>query len=363
MGTKLERAKKSNSRAVRINSNVKIAKIEKTNDNGIYKCACCGKEYTTQKANFPVSNSILFAGNDGRLTICRDCVERYYLQLVGVYSGNEEHAIERCCQIFDWYYSNDVVAMTKKEAGGKSRISQYITKMNLNQIKLKGTTYLDTLREREKEKIMCVEDIRKADDDDTATIAHTVSSDTIKFFGFGYTDAEYEYLEDQYGDWCARYECNTKAQEELFKSLCIAQLTIQRVQKNGTTKEIADAMKTFQDLLGTANLKPSQTNDNALAEQNTFGTLIKKWENEKPIAEPEEEWKDVDGIRKYIDTYFLGHLCNLVHVKNDKEAAYREEMEKYTVKPPTYEEEDLCETSILDKFSDKGKGGLNDDPS
>lgn len=361
--SKSERAKKSNSSAIRIDPNIKIAKIEKTNDNSKYKCSCCGKEYTAQKGNFPVSNSILFAGNDGYLTVCRDCVERFYLQMVGAYSGNEEHAIERCCQIFDWYYSNDVVAMTRKEAGGKSRISQYPGKMNLSQIKLKGTTYMDTLRDRQNEKIMCLEDVRQSDGDEGDETISTVSAETIKFFGFGYTDNEYEYLEDQYGDWCARYECKTKAQEELFKSLCIAQLTIQRAQKQGTTKDVNDAMKTFQDLLGTANLKPSQTNDNALADQNSFGTLIKKWENERPIAEPEEEWKDVDGIERYIDTYFLGHLCNLVHVKNDKEAAYRAEMEKHTVKPPVYEEDDLGETSLLDKFSDKDKGGSDDDSS
>ena len=100
-------------------------------------------------------------------------------------------------------------------------------------------------------------------------------------------------------------------------------------------------------------MKPSQTNDNALADQNTFGTLIKKWETERPIGEPDEEWKDVDEIERYISTFFLGHLCNLVHVKNDYEELYREEMAKYTVTPPEYEEDDLGETSLLDKFSDK----------
>jgi hypothetical protein len=360
MGTRMQATKKLSSRAVQIDKNVKIAKIEQK-PKGIYKCSCCGKEYPTQKGNFPVSNSVLFAGNDGYITVCRDCVERYYLQMVGVYSGNEAHAIERCCQIFDWYYNDAAVAMTKNASMGYSRISMYPGKANLTQIKQKGTTYVDTLKDRQNAKIMSAEDIKpipqvSEEDNDTEEAIHSIPEETIRFFGFGYTSDEYEYLEDQYEDWCARYECKTKAQEELFKSLCIAQLTIQKAQKKGTTKDVNDAMRTFQDLLGTANLKPSQTNDNALTEQNTFGTLIKKWENDKPISEPEEEWKDVDGIEKYIDTFFLGHLCNLVHVKNDKEASYRAEMEKYTVKPPVYEEDDLGETSLLDKFSDKDKG-------
>jgi hypothetical protein len=114
-------------------------------------------------------------------------------------------------------------------------------------------------------------------------------------------------------------------------------------------------MKMFNDLLGAANLKPSQNSDNALIDQNTFGTLIRRIENERPICEPLEEWKDVDGIERYIDTYFLGHLCNLVHVKNDNSEKYLREMEKNTVTPPVYEGDlDTGANSILDKYSDKG---------
>ena len=124
-----------------------------------------------------------------------------------------------------------------------------------------------------------------------------------------YSDEEYEYLESEYQSWTTRHECKTKAQEEIFKGLCIAQLTIRRARQNGTNKEFTDAIKTFQDLLGAANLKPSQTNDNALVEQNTFGTLIRRIENERPIREALPEWKDVDDIERYIDTYFLGHMA------------------------------------------------------
>lgn len=98
--------------------------------------------------------------------------------------------------------------------------------------------------------------------------------------------------------------------------------------------KLVEALKVFQDLLGTANLKPSQNNEKAMVEQNTFGTLIKKWENERPISEPLPEWQDVDNIRKYITVYFLGHLCKMVGVQNKYSAAYEEEMAKYRVEMP-----------------------------
>lgn len=352
-GSKSEQSRLKSSSPIQIDTSVKPERIKNDQPNTKYRCTCCGKEYNTQKGNFPVSKSFLYEGNNGYIHICKHCVEKLYQQLVGFYSGNEEHALEHCCRLFDWYYNSDIVAMTKNISQGRSKVLVYPSKMNVNQAK--GTTYLDTLKDRHSNKIMTMSDItpdEMADGEETSG-ASRVSKEAIMFFGFGYTDEEYDFLLNQYTDWTTRYDCKTKAQEELFKSLCIAQLTIQKAQLRGSTKEVTDAMKAFQDLLGTSNLKPSQTNDNALADQNTFGTLIKKWETERPIGEPDEEWKDVDEIERYISTFFLGHLCNLVHVKNDYEELYREEMAKYTVTPPEYEEDDLGETSLLDKFSDK----------
>lgn len=338
--------------AVKIDSSAKPKRIEADPPGTKYRCTSCGKTYTKQDGNFQVSYSPLFKGNNGYLPICRNCVDQYFQQLIGYYSGNEKHALERCCQLFDWYYSEDVISMMDKSAPGKSRVLMYPSKMGMAQIKDKGTTYLDTVKERSTDKIMGADDLLVADSADKAP---SVSRDTIMFFGFGYTDEEYQYLENEYQSWTTRHECKTKAQEEIFKGICIAQLTLRRAQQHGTNKELTDAMKTFQDLLGTANLKPNQTNDNALVEQNTFGTLIRRIENERPIREPLPEWRDVDDIERYISTYFLGHMSKLVHVKNDCADMYERELAKHTVTPPQYEGgDDAGSTSLLDKYSDKG---------
>lgn len=352
--------KRGISGSVKINPKVKIEQLDEIRRKETFKCVCCGKEYASQGRNFYESDSVLFAGNCGYLPFCKDCTERYYKQLMTFFSGNEVHAMERLCQVFDWYYNAEIVQSVLGQAKTKGHytVSAYLMRLRLKGNKTVGkTTFLDTIKEKSSENEKIVEENITVQPIEGEAAEEGVSVETIKFFGYGYTNEEYDYLEEQYGDWCTRYECKTKAQEELFKNLCVAQLSIQRAQRNGTSKEVNDTMKVFQDLLGTANIKPNQTNDNALAEQNSFGTLIKKWENEKPISEPDEAWKDVDGIKKYIDTYFLGHLCNLVHVKNDNEEAYRRELEKYTAKPPVYEEENSDgETTLLDKFSDKGSG-------
>lgn len=353
-GDKKTTAKRiSSARPVKINPNAPIKAITPDVD-GKYKCSCCGKVYPRQSGYFSVTNSVLYKGNNGYLTICRSCAEKYYQQLIDFYSGNKEHALEHCCWLFDWYYNPDIIPMLHNSEKGRTEVSNYTSRMNMIHVQKKGTTYLDTIKDKSKERIMSVEDVRssnEADSSEKESIA--ITADIIKEWGTGYTNDEYQYLIDQYKDWTTRHECKTKAQEELFRTLCVAQLSIRRAQEKGVAKELSEATKVFQDLLGSANLKPSQTNDNTLIEQNTFGTLIKKYENEKPICEPDPQWQDVDGIKQYIDTYFLGHLAKLVHIKNDNEEAYSREMEKYTVKPPEYLEEEQGDTSLLDKYSDK----------
>jgi hypothetical protein len=345
--------KRQQTNTVKIDASSKPKRIEGDPAGTTYRCTCCGKSYTKQSGNFQVSYSPLYKGNNGFLSICRTCEEQHYQQLVGYFSGNERHALERCCQLFDWYYSEDAIAMMEKSAAGRSRVLMYPTKMGIAQIQDKGTTYLDTIKDRTTNKIMGSEDLSVEEDNEENI---QVSRETVMFFGFGYTDEEYQYLESEYQSWTTRHECKTKAQEEIFKGLCLAQLTVLRAQQNGTNKEFTDAMKTFQDLLGSAGLKPNQNNDNSMIEQNTFGTLIRKIENERPIADAQPEWLDVDGINRYIDTYFLGHMAKLVHVKNDKAEMYEREIAKHTVQPPKYEgAEDMASaTSLLDKYSDKG---------
>lgn len=299
-----------------------------------FYCSACQKHYKKQDSNFCKSQSPIFEGNNGFVHICKHCTDKYFSQLVDLFSGNEEKAMDRMCQLFDWYYSDKIFAATRKISADRSRVCAYPAKANLPQYDAKGKTYINTIKDRETKTIDTFDDLEEAKNSGEIK----VSKKTIAFFGLGFAPEQYVFLQEQYSDWTARHECKTKTQEEIFKNLCIAQLNIQIAQQtNGKVKE---AMDTFQNLLGTANLKPCQTNDNTIADQNTFGTLIKKWENEKPISEPDPEWKDVDGIAKYISIYFLGHLCKMMNIKNSYARMYEEEMAKYKVDKPEYEGDD-----------------------
>ena len=159
------------------------------------------------------------------------------------------------------------------------------------------------------------------------------------------------FLEQEYQDWTHRYSCENKSQELLFQRICCKELEINEAQRAG--KDTKELDKTLQDLLGSANLKPSQNNSNALTEAKTFGQLIEKWENEKPIPEPDEEFKDVDRIGLYIDVFFKGHLSKMMGLKNGFSSLYEKFMRKYTVNKPEYDEDSDSEILFEQIFGSK----------
>lgn len=295
-----------------------------------YTCTRCGTEYDRQDINFPGSYSPLYVNNNRRLSICNSCLnelETYYIEML----GSRKEAIKRICMKFDIYWSEAVYELAIKVPAAKSLIKAYISKLNLRAYQ--GKTYDSTLYELGQQGISTFEELAEED-------RSVISEDTIKRFGKGLTVDDYEYLEEQYRDWTTRYECDTKALEELFKNLSIAQLNILKAQRGqGKMKDAQDA---FNNILGAANIKPAQTAVDKLSEQNTLGTLLEKWENEykKPVPEPPERWKDYYGIARYINVFFLGHLCKMLGIKNTYSRMYDEEMKKYKIEKPEYEEDE-----------------------
>ena len=51
------------------------------------------------------SKSPIYAGTDGYLNTCKNCVDNLFTQYTDFFGGNEERAIERICQLFDFYFN------------------------------------------------------------------------------------------------------------------------------------------------------------------------------------------------------------------------------------------------------------------
>lgn len=304
-----------------------------------YTCFYCGNEYA--ESNYYKSFGKFF-NNIGRIPYCKQCIEKFYQYYFEKYTNEgclnpEEKAVKRVCMAMDIYYTrvNFDSAMNKIKRDGIniSPMGQYMKTIGFTQYKDKS--YDDTVSDDDKR------ELATSLSDMSNISERNVDEKTIKFFGSGFSDEDYEYLKEEYDDWVARHECKTKAQEEVFKRICFKQLEILKATRRGEDTKNLDA--TFQNYLDTAKLQPKQNSGDTTADNQTFGTLIDKWENERPLPEIDEELKDVDKIALYVDIFFRGHLSKMMGLKNGLSNLYNKFMKKYTVEKPEYSDEENSE--------------------
>jgi hypothetical protein len=298
-----------------------------------YTCIYCGNEYVD--TNYYNSYS-KFYSNTGKVPYCKQCIERFYQYYLEKYTNEgcltpERKAVKRLCMILDVYFREDVLnsSMKKVKDGimNISLIGQYMKTIQLCQYSRNKETYENTITQEEKDGLIAVPISDISD-------SRNVDEDTIRFFGNGFTDSDYEFLKREYEDWTARHECKTKSQEEIFKDICFNRLqNLKALQKGEDTKDITAS---FQKLLDSGKLQPKQNAGDTMADNQTFGTLIDKWENTRPLPEIDEELRDVDKIGYYIDTFFRGHTCRMLNVKNALSNLYSSMMKKFTVNKPEY---------------------------
>ena len=304
------------------------------NGKNLYICYSCGNTSVMERFT-NIVRSTLWNGMGGHLPICKDCIYSYYLYLLdNVYDGNVKYAVRRICSMFDIYF-NDEVYESSKKVNSKNPISNYLQILNSSTYnKHRGKTYTDTLCETSG--TTTTSSTVVWDNKNQNVIKHQVR----KFFGSGFDEEDYQFLYEQYLDWTNRNEVEGKSQEELVKRLCFKQLEIYKATKAGNNTKDLDA--SFQSLLNSANLSPKQIISDE-QDVHSFGQLIQKLENTRPVAEIDEELKDVDKIGLYIDVFFKGHLAKMMGLKNGLSRLYSKFMKKYTVEKPEYKDDETNE--------------------
>lgn len=307
----------------------------------IVYCLSCGNECKADELYCSKSELYKFKK---KIPYCRDCLNKIYeyysdkYKNLG-YKNPERKAIERICMALDVYYSDatyeSALNIKRTTMPDTSIVALYFKQVHLTQYGARKD-YDSTINER----------YMQNSNDDLAVFSKSEQSvrydneieEASKFFGSGFSDDDYMFLKEQYEDWTTRHECETKSQEEIFKRICFKQLEILKATRLGLDTKDLDA--TFQKLLETAKLQPKQNSSESNSNAQTFGMLIDKWENTRPIPEIDEELRDVDKIGLYLDTFFKGHLARMMNLKNGASDLYTKTMNKYTVKKPEYKDDE-----------------------
>lgn len=327
--------------------------IEMSSDTAI--CSRCGKKYSRRKGYFPVSYAILHKGI-GYIPVCKDCIDTMYNTYLAQ-CNNAKDAVRQMCRKLDLYWSESVYEMVSRKSTTHSMMTQYIAKINT--VSYAGKSYDDTLSESGTLWSFNEDANSSTDYDDSNTQADEIietPDEIIAFWGSGYSDEMYRELEQRRQYWMSKFPDGIELDvgtEALIRQICSLELDINRDRIAG--KSVDKSVNALNNLLGSANLKPTQQKaDGDNAQENTpFGVWIRRWETQRPIPDPDPELEDVDGIIRYISIWFLGHLCKMLGIKNTYCRLYEEEIAKMRVDRPEYEDED-DETLFNDIFGGSG---------
>lgn len=337
---------------------IPLANVGQTGDrkSGIC-CYRCGKKYAGYKNNFLQSYSAMHKGVT-YLPYCVDCTNDIYRQYLEEY-GDAKEAVFQFCRKLDIYWDDSIFDTAFKIAPEHALASTYLAKISA--VKYAGKSFDDTIRERGMKISINAEPDGAGSGDEEALTGFgydiRITPDIIEFWGPGYTESMYKSLEQRKKYWVTQLgggelDVGTGA---LIRQICATEIDINAARTAGAP--VDKLVNTLNTLLGSAKLKPTQRDDESAAYDKTpMGVWIDRFEQKRPIPEPDPEFQDVDGVIQYITIWFLGHLCKMLGIKNKYCRMYEETIASMRVEHPEVEEAD-DEDFFNAIFAGQNKGG------
>lgn len=324
-------------------------------DTTSVSCRKCGRRYGRMKGYFAVSYGDLYKGV-GYLPYCKDCVDKMYNNYYNIIQ-NKKMAVRQMCRKLDIYWNQQIFDMAEAKSTTKTIMTSYLAKVTAT--RYAGKSYDDTLKEEGKlwESVGIEDNGTNSQINSNGTIEEitlqNIPEDVKAFWGTGYTADMYMALEQRKNYWMSefpegyKFDIGTKI---LIKQICALELDINRDRAAG--KSADKNINTLNTLLGSLNIKPVQQKaDEASSglDSTPLGVWLYRYENEKPLPEIDDDLKDVNGLKKYIFTWF-GHVCKMLGVKNTYTKLYEEEIARLRVEKPEYDDDD-DETLLINSYS------------
>jgi hypothetical protein len=272
-------------------------------------CTVCGGG-----KDFYVSNSP-FHKFTGKLHVCKDCFWNFV--------GDDLNKLIQALRMIDKPFIMSLYISSQEESE-KSEKNTHPTRTYMKNVSMpqyKNFTWDDSDFEEHKK-------ITSVSHSNLDTFEE-FDEEVIRYWGNGYEDWEIDFLESEKIKLMTSFECPDYGMEMIMKDICFINLDIEKIRREkrpNSSKEITSLIKTRSDLMNDANMKPIQSTGADANDQVTFGTLIKKWENERPIPKPLD-----DEMKRYIDTFMVGHLAKMEGLHNEMTEKYDQAISKYTI--------------------------------
>ena len=299
------------------------------------QCRKCGNAYGRLKGNFPVSYAYLYKGQ-GYMPYCRECIDSMYDAYYAVCKDSKA-SVRQMCRKLDLYWNESIYQYAELRAANRSMMTAYIARVN--SIGCAGKSYDDTLMEEGVLWSSLTPGIQSSIDIDNERendVQEEADPELVDFWGADYSPEFLTRLDKRYKKWTKDQGDLEPGSVSLFKHICILEETIATDSAAG--RPVDKNVNTLNSLLGSLNLKPAQKKDDSSSgaiDNAPMGVWIRRFENERPIPEPDPELKDVDKIVHYIQVFFLGHLAKMLGKTTVYSKMYEEEIARLRVEDPS----------------------------
>lgn len=266
-------------------------------------CSCCNRNLEMNRNYFTINlkNDPIF--KDGLYPICKDCLKKDLANDLINYK-----VFVRALMIMNRPF---ILADFENVGNDYYKYLQYIGRSN----KADLDEFLDSDNIFSKNSLDLTEDT-------VERLTPEELRDCQLYWGVGnYSEDDYVYLLTRYEKYLSIYDVDTPTFEAIVQQLCQLELDIQkkRILGTDTTKE----SKLMMELMKSAGIAPSQEKESKTNEAQTFGNWVRIWENEQPVPEPLPQFKDPDGIKKYIENNFLSPMRKSLELDDPLEEQYK----------------------------------------
>lgn len=181
----------------------------------------------------------------GHVPICKGCLRKLCFEDDGVTLN--KNGITEALKWLDLPFDENVYMNTIQD--GVFDLGTYSRNIKIK-YKGKNTSFEDSVNIN-KSKLK-----REKVEEDNVESDFEVTKELIFFWGKNFSQDEYEFLDNEYTRLLNSYECDGYAMELLFQEASHQRLIIKKKRENG--ESVDKELKTLQDLLGSANIKPVQ---------------------------------------------------------------------------------------------------------
>lgn len=252
-----------------------------------------------------------FLDSNGLMSICSDCVDKIFENLLSA-TGSLELSVLKVCKMLNVIYIPEAIEAAKKDTETRTAKGNNPTKF-FGKYKSRVSTFMRTGRGDYNS------DLTYRDETPMPQVAETPIGEEdspdfeslSEFWGTN-SKSDIEFLEREMAKYRMGYVLDTPAQETLIKELCFLILQIDKDRRQD--KSVEAKLKSLSSLMNSMGISPSMETALNAGKSESLGVRIKELEETSPADWYEDKsiYKDVDGIEAYIEKFITSPIRSFI---------------------------------------------------